>query len=259
MKNIILNKKIILIILSLLLLLIVLSNYSKTTEVALITNIFSKEEANSSADKLFFAQKDLNKKEAEIKEKNTAPKTVPKKENKSEAAEIKTIVLIDEIKDPFKIKKNKSEANSNEERKEKINNTNNKNDLLKVDRVDEELNLDKNLIFLEKNIIAETLAPVSAASKVLAVNKDNQNFDKDLNANSKNKNLKNIKVPFKLLGIIKQQEKASALFLYQGQNILKREKDKIDLFKIEEIKNKEIILSYQGQKKRLKLWEVKKE
>jgi hypothetical protein len=229
MKELLKNKKLILIILSLILLLILYSNYIKTREIEL--GILAEET---------FQQESPTKKKEILKTKKEA-------ENK-----IESIALIKEIKDPFQkdAPKNENETASAEKTA--------KTKQLKINKKDE-------LIYLEKNIIAEEIIdkrekspgsnkaqPELSKESAALVNKERTFNSKEAALNQK---LKNIRLPFKLLGIIKNKSNSSALFLYQGQHILKEEKERIDIFKIEEINNKNIILSYQNQKKSLHLWE----
>ncbi len=229
MKEILKNKKLILITLSLVLLLILFSAYIKTREIELA--ILAEEN---------FQKEAPTKKKEKLKTKKEA-------ENK-----IESIALIKEIKDPFQkdAQKNKNEAISAEKtaatKQLKINKKN-------------------KLIYLEKNIIAENLfdksekspgsnkaqPELSKESAALVSKERTVNSQKD----AVQKQLQNIRLPFKLLGIIKNKSNSSALFLYQGQHILKKEKEKIDIFEIETINNKNIILSYQNLKRSLHLWE----
>lgn len=70
---------------------------------------------------------------------------------------------------------------------------------------------------------------------------------------------KELKLPFELLGIIKNKNNSAALILYQGKKVLKKESEMIDIFMIEKIFNKSLIISYQNQQKKLKLWEEQDE
>ena len=110
---------------------------------------------------------------------------------------------------------------------------------------------EKDLIYLEKNIIADNTA---AKSKIKAETKSENITKTKIKAE---KSIKEFRLPFKLLGIIKNADNSSALFLYQGQNILKKEKEKIDIFKVEEINNKNLIISCQDQRRKIHLWEEK--
>lgn len=243
MIKILKSKKNILIILSLILFLILFFNYLKTIETT--DHKLSEEKIISNkgpVDQKKIDQKDKkDKKEKEIEEKEIEEK------------EIESIALIKEIKDPFRAEaalKDKAEkVEENLSASKKIN-LNSKNDL----------------IYLEKNIIADNLidkthnsgsandSKLNLKQKSAAAEKQAAN---NTNEAAVNKNLKNIRLPFKLLGIIKNRDKSSALFFYQGKNLLKKEKEKIDIFKIEKINNKDLIISYQNQRKKLHLWEEK--
>jgi len=244
MKKIVLNKKIILIVLTVILLVILVSNYIKTADHSLL-ELFNKDK--SSADELFFNKKKKGEEEEKVVQAKNQQRKEEKmlKESKKQAAgvkekaekkEIKSIALISEIKDPFAIsaqaetKAAKIELNSkNQQRKE--------------------------LIFLEKNIIAEKIKfKDKSAAELFQNDKKNDSVKLDSEEKKQKEQLQKIKLPFKLLGIIKNENSASALFLYQGKNILKQEKDKIDIFKIEAIKKQEITISYQNETIKISLW-----
>lgn len=240
MKKISLNKKTYLITAAAFFLLLIISIYFKTTATNPV-QIFNKSEQSRS--ELLLTEKDKEKKAAAEAEN----KSLEKNKNSAEKeAEIENIALVEEIKDPF------TAAQKQEE-----------NGLPQV--INKSRNQD--LILLEKNIIAETIigAENQAAQKAEA-KADTVQIKKETAAEDKKEskgaaaaaNLNNIKFPFKLLGIIKNRTNASALLLYQGQNILKKEKDKIDLFQIKKINQKEIILTYQDEEYKLQLWEAEK-
>jgi len=104
-------------------------------------------------------------------------------------------------------------------------------------------------------ILADGLPAVNSRSAEIFPNdKKNDSVKLDSEEKKQKEQLQKIKLPFKLLGIIKNENSASALFLYQGKNILKQEKDKIDIFKIEAIKKQEITISYQNETIKISLW-----
>ena len=218
MKNILKNKKLLLLILSVFLLLILFSNYLKT--VGLTENKLKKEKIIEKA-----APVDKTKIEPKIKDEE-------------KQKEIESIALIKEIKDPFR-----AEIESKEDFKKE------REDLSAAKKI--KLKTEKDLIYLEKNIIADNTA---AKSKIKAETKSENITKTKIKAE---KSIKEFRLPFKLLGIIKNADNSSALFLYQGQNILKKEKEKIDIFKIEEINNKNLIISCQDQRRKIHLWEEK--
>ena len=218
MKNILKNKKLLLLILSVFLLLILFSNYLKT--VGLTENKLKKEKIIEKA-----APVDKTKIEPKIKDEE-------------KQKEIESIALIKEIKDPFR-----AEIESKEDFKKK------REDLSAAKKI--KLKTEKDLIYLEKNIIADNTA---AKSKIKAETKSENITKTKIKAE---KSIKEFRLPFKLLGIIKNADNSSALFLYQGQNILKKEKEKIDIFKVEEINNKNLIISCQDQRRKIHLWEEK--
>jgi len=227
MKKIFSNKKIILMILIIILTIILLSNYIKTAEISLF-KLFDKQ--TNSKDSLFFKNQE-NKSALTEKAKNEN-KDNKDKNNKDTARvykkdKIERIALISEIKDPFNQKDNQSLNKS----------------------------YSQDLLFLEKNIIAEKLDhPDKSGAEVLKKN-DKNAAEKNLVQKENDKLNKNIELPFKLLGIIKSKDNSAALFLYQGQNISRKEDEKIDRFKIEEINNKNISLTYQNKSRIIKLWE----
>ena len=218
MKNILKNKKLLLLILSVFLLLILFSNYLKT--VGLTENKLKKEKIIEKA-----APVDKTKIEPKIKDEE-------------KQKEIESIALVKEIKDPFR-----AEIESKEDFKKK------REDLSAAKKI--KLKTEKDLIYLEKNIIADNTA---AKSKIKAETKSENITKTKIKAE---KSIKEFRLPFKLLGIIKNADNSSALFLYQGQNILKKEKEKIDIFKVEEINNKNLIISCQDQRRKIHLWEEK--
>lgn len=220
MKKIVLNKKIILIVLTVILLVILVSNYIKTADHSLL-ELFNKDK--NSTDELFF-----NEKENEIQNKES--------ENRAEKEEVKSIALISEIKDPFALT---APAETNTAQAE-LNFKNQQGE---------------QLISLEKNIIAEELKLKKQSTAELFQNDKKIDSEKIDSAEKEQKKvLEKIKLPFELLGIIKNKDSASALFLYQGENILKQEKDKIDIFKIESIDKQEITISYQNETIKISLW-----
>lgn len=236
MKKIDFNKKKILIILTAILFLIILSNYIKTAEIPFL-KLFNEDESPS--DELFFNENGV---EDKIEAVNDEQKTVPKKTEKiiksnidvkNEKEKGENIILISEIKDPFAAKdqgKPTSEQLS----------------LISKGNKSEEL------IYLENNIIAEKL---KIKNKNEAELTENQKIESEKKKRKKDRQLiPKINLPFELLGIIKNETNAAALFLYQGQKILKKEKEKIDIFKIETIKNQEINISYQNETIKIYLW-----
>ncbi|MGM0500066.1 MAG: hypothetical protein ACQERL_07675, partial [Bacillota bacterium] len=130
----------------------------------------------------------------------------------------------------------------------------NKENIIKEDK---SFNKDYNqdLLFLEKNIIAEKLEPIDKSGVEALKPKKETDAAENSDQKEYNKFDKSIKLPFKLLGIIKNKDNSAALFLYQGQNISRKENETIDIFKIEEINNKNISLTYQNQRRVIKLWE----
>ncbi|CCU79351.1 hypothetical protein HSACCH_01260 [Halanaerobium saccharolyticum subsp. saccharolyticum DSM 6643] len=231
------NKKLILILLIIILTIVLLSNYIKTAEISLF-ELFNKDEAL--AESLFFKE-EQNKSAAVKKAKNDAEtnKAETKEvaiKNVNKEAKIESIALISEIKDPF----NQKENTENIIQDNKSFNKNTKQDLL----------------FLEKNIIAENLKSLDKGSAQVLKQNQKAGADKDHELKETNNKLKqNIKLPFKLLGIIKNKDNSAALFRYQGKNVLKKENEQIDIYKIKEINNKEISLIYQNEIRIIKLWE----
>lgn len=153
---------------------------------------------------------------ANLKIKN---KNLNLKSNSKAEIPVEKLATIKEIKDPFKIdKNNQNSANQDADSTNPIN-------------PDE-------LLSLEKNIIQQ-------------VKTKNPNKSDNLSPSIED----NLKLDFKLLGIIKNKKQAAALFLYQGKTILKKEKDKISSFEIKNINKKEVILFYQEKEIKLNLWE----
>lgn len=153
---------------------------------------------------------------ANLKIKN---KNLNLKSNSKAEITVEKLATIKEIKDPFKIdKNNQNSANQDADSTNPINS-------------DE-------LLSLEKNIIQQ-------------VKTKHPNKSDNLSPSIED----NLKLDFKLLGIIKNKKQAAALFLYQGKTILKKEKDKISSFEIKNINKKEVILFYQEKEIKLNLWE----
>lgn len=236
MKKIFSNKKMILIILIIILTIILLSNYIKTAEISLF-DFFAKEP--NSKESLFFKNED----KANIIDRANKSDTALKNEAKAEVKKdkVESIALISEIKDPFNPKRNTE-------------NKKNKENIIKEDK---SFNKDYNqdLLFLEKNIIAEKLEPIDKSGVEALKPKKETDAAENSDQKEYNKFDKSIKLPFELLGIIKNKDNSTALFLYKGQNISRKENETIDIFKIEEINNKNISLTYQNQRRVIKLWE----
>lgn len=222
MKKIILNKKLVLIILIIILFIILLTNYIKKTDFSLA---FLSNKQEKTADEILFKKE----KNQSAVEKTDAEVPVEKSNG------IENIALISEIKDPFSQNENKKAKTK--ENESFTNNTNQK------------------LLVLEKDIVSEKIKSISN-DKAEALNQNQEQ-----NAELKEKNIKvspKMKIPFKLLGIVKNDHNSAALFLYQGRNVLKKENEKIDLFKIQKIDNKSIKLSYQNKIKTITIWEEDK-
>jgi|GEM_PF-1145589 len=250
MKKIIKNKKLLLIFLTAILLLILFSNYIKTNEIELKT-LFDQENKAGKKELLLEADKKVNDQESAADQIIAAEvSTGNKNENKVKTKEIEKIALVKEIKDPFQAKVEQTSKAGNFEEKSAI------ADKLKID-------LKEDLIYLERNIISENISSSSQKSEEIMQSKIKSGAESELKENSKNesaknrKSLQNIKLPFKLMGIIKNKDNSSALFFYRGQTLLKREEEKIDIFKIEKINNKNLLISYQEKERRLNLWEEK--
>lgn len=222
MKNILKNKKLILLILSVFLILILFSNYLKT--VGLTENKLKKEK--------------IIEKAAPVDRAKIEPKIKDQEKQK----EIESTALIKEIRDPFR-----TEIESKEDSKKE------REDLAAAKKI--KFKTGKDLIYLEKNIIADYTAAESKIKADITAKTKSENITKT--KIKAEKSIKDFRLPFKLLGIIKNADNSSALFLYQGQSILKKEKEKIDIFKIEEINNKNLIISCQDQRRKIHLWEEK--
>lgn len=238
MKKITLNKKTYLITAAAVFLILIISIYLKTTATNPV-QIFN--EADQSAAEVLLTEKNKEDETAAEAEK----KSLKKNQNSvKKEAEIENIALVEEIKDPFTAARKQKET--------------------KLPQVSNKSSKNQDLILLEKNIIAESLIAAEnhadqkneAEADTVQIKKETAADEKESGGAAAESNLNNIKLPFKLLGIIKNRSSASALFLYQGQNIIKKEKDKIDLFQIKKINKKEIVLTYQKEELKLQLWEV---
>lgn len=255
MKNI-KNKKILLLILTIILFLTIFINFLRFKEL----NSESFVTDNAKTEDLFFkAKKDKiaaaeNLKTTVDNELLQSSKNNLKNNKLAKEEAVKRIALISEIKDPFKKEERlnyKLDSQRNESEK-----LLKKEAAAKIDRTQNE-----QLLLLEKSVFNN-----NSQAKKLKKSRDIEekvNNDKDdylKNRELKNEaeqleNIKNINLPFKMLGIIKNKNKAAVLFLYKGKKIVKREGDKIDLFQIDKINNKKIVLNYKDQKRILKLWE----
>lgn len=241
------KKKLLLVFLLVVMGLILFSSYINTTEIDL-GSLFGQKKISKQKE-LFFESDRETKKEKEEQIENINKKKNNSSTNLEENNKIKSITLIKEIKDPFK-------------------NAQNINDLAEVkdeNKIGDKINGAGEIIFLEKNITAESLISQTQGSKkmtksekkgqkelALSVSKSKENI-KTINRQS----LKNIQLPFRLIGIIKNSTNSSALFLYQGQTLLKNEKENIDVFTIEQINNKNLIISYQNEERIIHLWKEK--
>jgi len=244
MKKILKNKKLLLTVLSVVLLLILFTKYIKTREVN-FDLIFEPEDTINQKEIFFENDKKNNGSQSGEKDKGKEKIKIESKKNqkKETEAEIESIALIRDIKDPFQEKADNFKLKAAEAEKQNAN-TKNK------------------LIYLEKNIIAENIISKNKEADIdndSIIELDKKSLLETKNgrheSNTSERQFKNIKLPFKLLGIIKNRDNSSALFLYQGQNILKKEKENIDIFKIEEINNNNLVLSCENHKRQLYLWE----
>lgn len=138
------------------------------------------------------------------------------KNNSKSEVPVEKLATIEEIKNPFKIDKKFASQSLDKTNK----------------------NNSDELVSLEKNIIQK-------------VKNDKLNESNDLSLKMKKKP----NLDFKLIGIIKNKKQAAALFLYQGQTILKKEEEEIGSFQIKNINKKEVILNYHEQEIKLNLWE----
>lgn len=248
------KKKYILIILTVVMLIIFLSNYSKPTEIAL-NLLFNQNnfKSKTASKEIFFEADSKNGLEKEVqqklefKHKNKSQKKVEK------AGEVEKIALVKDIKDPFKSKQKNSRAAKD----------NSAEELLPNRSLEDLILLEKNItssemIVQNQNGFSDFLNSPSAEEinkKSISTDSNDKSIDKR-NSNSIN-SLKKKNLPFKLLGIIKNKNNSSALFRYQGQTLLKKEKEKIDIFKIKKINNKNLVITYQNEEKTLQLWKEK--
>lgn len=250
MKKILENKKIVLLIT--LLLLLIVTGYIKTSEIKL--DQIYQNEVQTENELLFDTERAEEEKDKKTEKSSPARKigseSAYKKSDKK--LKISKIALISEIKDPFK---SSSDFNSSQ----------------KETAAGKELDLKskkdyhRELIDLEKSIMANSLIEATSAeektneqrsSKKSELNNKKSRTDKSTTAEGID--LSKVKLPFKLLGIIKNGSSSAALFQHQGRKIVKKERDKIGSFKIQEIKNKEIVISYQKAKRIINLWEEEK-
>ncbi|TDO92281.1 hypothetical protein DFR79_10694 [Halanaerobium saccharolyticum] len=241
------KKKLLLVFLLVVMCLILFSSYIKTTEIEL-SSIFGQNNESKQKELLFETDNEIKKEVIEPKRdisKNKNDLTVkPEKKNK-----IETIALTKEIKDPFK-----NDQSVNDLAEEKNEN-----------RSGNTINKTEELVFLEKNMIADNLSSSTQIKEKMTESKKEipeksslpaaANKEKIMRADRRR--LSNIQLPFRLIGIIKNSTNSSALFLYEGQTLLKRENESIDVFKIEKIKNNNLTISYQKEERIIYLWKEK--
>lgn len=248
MLNKFLTKKTVLFLLLIIFFLLSFSNYIKTDDNPL-AQFFEEEkaeDAEADSNENLMLQNNI-KKETKMEEENLNNElSLKEKAENNKQEKPKRIASIEEIKDPFYIEENENAQNIELE-----------NGIL-------DLKLDGSLRVLEKDITAveavdikkeksskekEEPSAATAASAGAGESKNN-------GAAAEKINLKKIELPFNLIGIVKSNNLASALFNYQGKTIIKNEKEKIDFFKIEKIDSKKVIISFEDQKFELKLWGV---
>lgn len=247
MKKLLEDKKIIL-LLTVLLLLIIFSAYIKTSEVKL-SEIYQKPEQTE--EELLFKDEERAENNEKITENKTKISAENNKDSKDKAA-VSKIALISEIKDPFK-----AGSDSSSDKRETA------AEAQGEIKINSKTNYPGELIDLEKNILAQNLIESAAGDKKIqqqrGLNESELNSKVSREAQSaaveEKLNLDKLKLPFKLLGIIKNDNNSSVLLQYQGQTVVKNAKDKIGRFTIKEIKNQEIVISYQKAERIIKLWE----
>lgn len=243
------KKKLFLVFLLVVMGLILFSSYIKTTELEL-SSIFGHKKISKQKELLFETEKEIIKEEIAQKENINENKN-DLSANLEEKAKVETITLTKEVKDPFKIAKN---VNDLPKKKDK-------------NKIENKINETEELMFLEKNITAENLIyPTQNSERMIVSEKkapnelslpapENRNKEKIIKTDRQS--LENIKLPFRLVGIIKNKTSSSALFLYQNQTLLKKENENIDVFKIEKINNNNLIISYQNEERIIDLWKEK--
>ena len=176
------------------------------------------------------------------------------KKSKNEEKEIINIASIDEIKNPFKEKKIKKTDNKLEKNKKENINYNRANN-------SQILYLEKNLIekdFLNNNSLNLKDKKSNKNDKLKREKTETKAQQKVIKKNTVKNNILNTKLPFKLLGIIKNKNNSTALVYYQGKRMLIKENEFLNKLLIEEINNQSIIISYNEEKRKIKLWEEKK-
>lgn len=251
MKNKTYFKKVFLLILIILLLLILIFNFFNTSSFK-INNFFKKDEgqAGIKSDSQLIAQADdqiinndnenINKEKNNIINEKLDQNNLKNKkiniEKKTDQKNTK-IIKIEDIKDPFQTK---TASNS-------FKNNLNPNKALLLEK---DLNIGGNLTG-EGLIIEKEINLKENKKSKLKKEKENEIEDKE--------RLNNLNLPFELLGIIKNKNNSAVILSYKNQNIIKNEKEKIDIFLIEKILNKSLIIKYKKQKREVKLWEAQNE
>lgn len=266
MKNKLKPKKIALLILVILLLLILLSNYLKSSETNLTSILLptetEKELSPLREDKDEIKYKDQAKIGNNNRNKNLKTDNTALKRNKSlskDQSENKKVIQpklkTDKkaIKDPFKTKRALNKSEENEDPKGNI-------------FLEEDLKLETDLT--GNGLIIGKERDLKPAKKFYQNESEKNEKEKDeaelkieksFLEEEKKKKMRNFRPPFELLGIIKDQKNSAVILLYQDQKIIKKEKEMIDVFLIEEIKNKSLIISYKNEKKKMQLWGVQNE
>ena len=197
-----------------------------------------------------------NREEYKIKKEDTKKQRgelTSNDKNKNDDSQIVKIAAVEEIKNPFSDHKRKDNDKSN-----------NKENIVKFDSQNNILALEKNIMTAE--LIKNNHQKDNNSTKLLENHKEIDKTDKnksnpeEIKISNENKerviNLNKNNLVFELRGIIKNSNNSSALFFYQGENILKKENEKIDIFKIEKIMKNKVILGWQKKKIEIKLWEA---
>ena len=246
MKKFNINKKLILFLLIILLGITIFFSYMKISGVNTKEFIYE-EEKNFENNSNELKDNSVLKLNHKNREKNS-------KKSKNEEKEIINIASIDEIKNPFKEKKIKKTDNKLEKNKKENINYNRANN-------SQILYLEKNLIekdFLNNNSLNLKDKKSNKNDKLKREKTETKAQQKVIKKNTVKNNILNTKLPFKLLGIIKNKNNSTALVYYQGKRMLIKENEFLNKLLIEEINNQSIIISYNEEKRKIKLWEEKK-
>jgi outer membrane biosynthesis protein TonB len=214
----------------------------------ILKNYIFKEEKN------YLKEKDTQVLDGELTAAESAAelrKEIREKQIKNSESDLsEKIMKIEELRDPFFPSKNGEKENS----PEKAALIYSESELKADNKESNKKENDVKEIYREKNGRETEESGVENENN----SKNNQKNDTAAEAESLNGDLKRkiieIEIPFSLLGIIKDNNTAAALFSYNGKVIKKSEGENIENFKIEKINKEMIVLAYDNFKYNQYIW-----